>query len=216
VKNKVLIPLGVLAMVAIAGVVVVLNKTLSEPPGRKNDQLEARPTTAEVKKEPTPSPKMETWKDEAGFIFQYPSGLELTQNTDDKNSYANIEITAKQEKGKIQITAVDTRYNNVEAWVKYDESLKGGNIIETTMGGKAAKKILFGEEGKILVGSIDDQILFLIRGDQSKSEFWQGVFDQVHDSWTFFYPTQPASPTKKTGSSQPQATEDLGILEEIE
>jgi hypothetical protein len=213
VKNKVLLVLGMVIVATIVVVVVILNKTLNEQPVNK-PAMESEETAKTVIVEPSPTPKLETWKDEAGFIFQYPSDLKLTQNTQDNNSYANVEIKSVSEPGTISIMAVDTRYNNIEAWVKYEDSIKGGNIIETTLGDKPAKKILV--NNKIMVAAIDDQILFSLKGDQANSEYWQKVFKQIHDSWEFFYPTPIPKPTSKVSkNTQAAPTDDLGILEEM-
>lgn len=174
---------------------------------------------------PTTAPKLLTWDDPAGFTFQYDSELKIDNHPQDKVNYANLEITEAGKEGKILIMASDTKYKDVNEWVTKDAKLKGSNAIDTTMGSKPAKKIKIADSVKVVVGAIDDKILFTIEMDptsmtlEAKNEkyfsTWQKRFDQIVSSYEFVYPTaaaQKSSPST-SGSSEGDIVEEEEIIE---
>ena len=119
---------------------------------------------------PTKEAEMLTWKDEAGFVFNYPANLKIKQNTEDNESYSNLEITETEGKtGKIAILAQDTKLKSIDEWNKE----------------KAANKI----------GRIDQGILFTIEADPG----WEAEMEIIDKSWQFFYPTKAASSSGEGG-----------------
>lgn len=144
-------------------------------------------TEIEKTAEATPTKGVETltWKDEAGFLFNYPANLKIKQNTEDNESYSNLEITTEGpasaeassfsadkpagKKGKITILAKDTKLKSIDEWNKE----------------KAANKI----------GRIDQGILFTIEADPG----WETEMEIINKSWQFFYPTKASSLKEEEG-----------------
>jgi hypothetical protein len=139
---------------------------------------------------PTSVPLL-TWTDEAGFSFQYPQGSQIDNHPDDTKDYANLTLTLPSS-GIVNIIMTDNTYKDLTAWA-------GQNLaIDTTLGGKAAKKI--NVDGQTTVACIDSGILVTITGQDIAT---------IVDSWTFIYPT----PT--TGIPKAATTNDSGgVLEE--
>ncbi len=114
---------------------------------------------------PTAAPKSLVWNDPAGFTFQYDEVLKINNHPEDKVNYANLEITEPGKEGNIFVLASDSKYKDVNEWVQKDAKIKGGNVIEAVFGGKPAKKINLAAPNRIIVGAIDDKILFTVELD---------------------------------------------------
>jgi hypothetical protein len=149
---------------------------------------------------PTPKPtvveKMATWNDEAGFTFEYPENLKVVPNASDNDSYANLMVGSD-----IKIMAVDSKYKTVEDWVKKEMLFKDASIIDTTLSGKTAKKILL--DGKTVVGTIDDNILFTIESNGNAG-------NNLIDSFVLTTPT----PAKAKATTSTESSGDEVVLEE--
>lgn len=154
------------------------------------------PNGAETSKLPT-APKLSVWNDPAGFTFQYDEILKIDNHPEDKINYANLELEESGKEGKILILASDTKYKDVSEWMAKDAKLKGGSAIDTALGGKTAKKVGVAGSSRVIIGAIDDKILFTIELDTTSMEMavksedylknWQKRFDQVVSSFKFVY-----------------------------
>ena len=170
---------------------------------------------------PTTSPPSPTavavktvnWEDPAGFVFEYPEGLKINNHPEDKINYANLEITDPQEDGKILIMAKDTKYANVETWVKTDKEIKAGKIEEALLAQLEAKKIIL-ENGKIIVGTIDQAILFTVEGDFSKSQKLTGAFEKIIESFKMVIPEVEVEEAAPSGNSGGLDIEEISEDEE--
>lgn len=174
-----MVAIAILGGLLVAGGIFFIFK-----PGTTKVENEKEETSQTEGAIPTKEAEMLTWKDEAGFIFKYPASLKVKQNTEDNDSYANLEITAEGsasaeassssadkpagKKGKITILAKDTKLKGIDEWNKE----------------KAANKI----------GRIDQGILFTIEADPG----WEKEMEIIDKSWQFFYPTKAES-TKEEG-----------------
>lgn len=163
---------------------------------------------------PTPVPFMlTTWTDAAGFSFQYPKDLTVNNHEDDNVNYAHVELTSATHPGSIIVWASDlpTGVTDVASWVKKDASLSAGMVIDTTLGGEPAKKIIISSPTKTLtVGTVSEGLLFSVVGTLTDNEYWSRVHDTITGSFAF---------TPDTGSSAPAsgsnaASGDQGVDEE--
>jgi hypothetical protein len=145
-------------------------------------------------------PKLLIWNDQAGFLFQYPEGLSVNIHLEDNQNYSHLDFTSSGNDGGIFIIASDTKFKDVDAWVKADKNLVDGLVMDTTLDNKPAKKISFADSGKIIVGAIDDQILFQLKTENS-DVFWKNIFDQMISSYKFVYPTVAPAVGSPGGSS---------------
>jgi hypothetical protein len=143
-----------------------------------------------------------TWKDEAGFEFEYSGGLTIKQDTSDQNRYTNLTITSEKTEAKILILAEDTTYKTVADWIKNDKKLKGASATDIDVGGKSGKKVVFADSEKVEVGVIEDNILFSIELDNGKDEVMASALETITGSFEFVVPTQTQKTTTDTGQDQ--------------
>jgi len=138
------------------------------------------PTVTEAKKE------LAMWEDPAGFSFQYPKELQVNKHDEDVENYAHIEFTSPTHPGTIIVWAKDTTYQTVALWIKNDKTIAGGTSVDTTLGKKEAKKIiLLGPPKKLIIGAIDEEILFTIEAEPTDSAFWEDVYQGMIQTFTF-------------------------------
>jgi len=131
--------------------------------------------------------ELELWNDQAGFSFTYQKGILINPHDEDKDNYAHLELTNASHTGRIIIWAKDSLYEDIATWTAKDVSLQGSSIIDSTLGGKPAKKIVLTTPvKKMIIGTIDDQILFTIEVElQEGDTFWQDVYTTIVESFTF-------------------------------
>lgn len=170
------------------------------------------PTTSN---EPTkaPSLKILKWEDPAGFIFEYPEGIKINNHPEGKVDYANLELTASNVEGKITVFASDSKYKTVEEWATKDKvsQLTGGGT-EISLGGKKARKVVFSDTQRTMVGAIDDEILFTIDFTPESTGYWQKAFDQIVSSFKFWQPT-PAESSAPASGGGGEIIEEEEIIE---
>lgn len=142
---------------------------------------------------PTPIPAtLLTWTDEAGFSFQYPEGTTIDTHPEDTKNYANLTLTMPSG-GVVNIKMSDNTHKDLNAWAGQSSA------IDAFLGGQAAKKII-DENGQEVIGSIDNDVLVTITGNNLST---------ISNSWIFIYPTPAAA---KAATSDMSGGED--ILEE--
>lgn len=147
--------------------------------------------------------KMIVWDDPAGFTFSYPEGLIIDKHDEDKQNYAHVELTNRAHPGKTIVWAKDTTSLDVAAWVNTEKQFKGANIVDTTLGGKPAKKIFLSSfPPKLIVGTIFDDIVWTIEAELDDSEYWTGVHNDIGSSFAF----KPLEESLSVGS---------GVVEEV-
>ncbi len=131
---------------------------------------------------PTPSVELTKWTDPAGFTVQYPKELTVDKNEEDNENYAHFELTNKDHPGGLIV------------WVK-DPPKKwpptGVTIIDSTLGGEPAKKII--TDTTLSVGCLCEDLLFLVEATLTDKEYWNGIFDTVSNSFAFGS-GEPAAP----------------------
>lgn len=185
----------------------VLNSPVSE-----NDRRLIVPTST------LSSAKVLIWTDQAGFSFQYPDGLTINKHDEDSVNYAHIDFISKNGNSSVLVMASDAKYKTLDDWVKNDKSMIGANIIDSTLGGKPAKKMLSADGGSISIGTIDSGILFTIGTLAYKDSEMKDVSDRISSTFKFVTPTSAVSKTAPTpaGSSGSSSSNDEGIIEEEE
>ncbi|KKR67933.1 MAG: hypothetical protein UU09_C0018G0004 [Microgenomates group bacterium GW2011_GWA2_40_6] len=143
----------------------------------------------------TPVPKLLTWSDPSGFTFEYPEGITINNHPEDTKNYANLTLSSASSE-IMQITMTDNTFKSLDAWVGKSSA------IDTTLGDKAAKKIIINNQTTL--ACIDGDVLVTITGND---------ISQVADSWIFVYPTPTIGVTKKVVA--PAVSDDSGdVLEE--
>lgn len=156
----------------------------------------AKPKRTELTTTPKPTEEVATWTDPAGFTFQYPKDITVNKHGEDQNNYAHVELTHKDHPGSITVWAKDTTASDVNAWVKTEKQFAGATVSDATMSGKAAKKIALADASKIIAGTIDEDILFMIETVPTDASYWNRVHAMIAGSFTLTQPT----PDKSTAS----------------
>lgn len=166
----------------------------------------------------TPAVPLTTWTDDAGFSFQYPKDLSVNKHTEDNDNYAHVELTSQEHPGKIIVWVKDlpSGVTDLPSWVASNPAYSSASVIDTTLGGQPAKKILVTAPVKMLtVGTISDSLLFDVEGTLTDNVYWQGVENTIVGSFTFTSDTstqasgQGAAGSGAAGGDQADETETL-------
>ena len=140
---------------------------------------------------PTIAPKeLVLWEDPAGFSFKYPSDLTVNKHDEDTKNYAHVELTSTGHSGNIIIWVKDTTYQTIAAWIKGDKTVNTAPSVDTTLGGKEAKKISLVQSAsggkKMITGAIDVDVLVTIEADMQTDEpYWTEIYSGIIQTFTF-------------------------------
>ena len=147
----------------------------------QRSQQSAQP---EVTAQPTP-PEMLTWKDPAGFSFQYPKDVSVNPHKEDEENYAHVELTQKDHPGKLVVWVKDTTAADATAWVGTEKRFKAANVMDTTLGGQPGKKVLIADPALLVTGTVADELLFMIETTPTDAAYWETTHETVTTSFVF-------------------------------
>lgn len=208
-QKKVLIILIVAVIIGVVGGFLWLRSRRTPPevisPARQTSEMNPAQTEA----------KLLTWNDQAGFAFQYPSGMKINKHDEDKENYAHLDLYLDGKDGVVKILASDTKYKTAEEWAtkeKRNSQISGGGE-EFTLSGKPARKIFFPDTQTTIIGTVDEEILFTIELVPDKEGFWQKTFDQIVSSFKFVAPTVAPVSAKNGESVGSDIIEEEEIIE---
>lgn len=133
----------------------------------------------------TPAQSLTVWEDPAGFSFSYPQGLTIDTHPEDQENYAHLEFTSPEHSGKILIWAKDLpSAATIDAWVKANKAYAGATVMDSTLAGAGAKKILLaGPPQSRHVVSYADDLLFIVEVTLEDAAFWSPIADGIIDSF---------------------------------
>jgi hypothetical protein len=168
---------------------------------------------APTKFSPTPvlSVDLTTWADDAGFSFQYPKDLNVNKHEEDNDNYAHVELTNKDHQGNIIVWVKDlpVGVTTLDSLVK--KIYPTATFIDTTLGGEPAKKILVSKPVKTLtVGTISENLLFMVEGTLTDSVYWQKIHDTITNSFAF---TSDSSSTASNTSASDEAVDEEEVVQ---
>lgn len=170
-KNRLLVVIIIIVFVSGLGLIIYKVKQSTSP------------LVGPIVKE-NEAPKLITWEDPAGFSFSYPQKIEIDPHEEDKENYAHLELTSLGHSGKIMIWVKETDYLEIEDWAE-EEVIDGVQVFDTELGGEPAKKIAYTEPEKLVVAAIDVDALVLIEMFPDEESYWQKIYNQILDSFTF-------------------------------
>lgn len=180
-NKKILIVAGGLLLIVLAAGFVFGNDLIALIKPEKKSTT-SKTTKQESAKEAVQLDLVE-WKDEAGFSFQYPKGVEVNTHPEDQVNYANLELTMPDKKGKIIILCRDSTYANIDDWLKKDEVVKLGSALDTKIASQSAKRIALGENRE-MTGFIDgDSVLYTIDKQDNGETFWRDAYAAILHSF---------------------------------
>lgn len=152
---------------------------------------------------PTPVPiELAAWTDPAGFTFDYPKDVSVNPHEEDKENYAHVELTHKDHPGRVIVWMKDLPAPDLVTWVKKEKVFIGASVLDTTLGGKPAKKILITDPAKkLVVGAIDNDVLVTVEGELTDEAYWSDIHQKVVGSLVFVS-TGAKSSTQTTAPSE--------------
>ncbi len=175
-----LIPIVIAVVGLAAGSVYLLHNKSTGISSQGGTESHISPTA-------TPIPvELATWKDDAGFSFQYPKDLTVNKHEEDQDNYAHVELIHKDHPGGIIVWVKDlpAGVTTLDSLVK--KNYTNAMALDTKLGGEPAKKILMTTPTRILtVSAINDSLLFSVEGTMNDEAYWQNVHDTVTGSFTF-------------------------------
>lgn len=128
------------------------------------------------------------YKDEAGFSFKYPGGINVEDKTPDDDPYYSV-LSLKKEGKELKISMQDTNYKTLDKWLaKEITSPEGASVVgATSLGGLSAKQYSDGES--LWTVAIDQGVLYSIVGPKDGG-YWEKLHDLVVSSLSFSKPEQ--------------------------
>lgn len=162
---------------------------------------------------PTAGAKLLAWEDPAGFKFSYPAEIKIDSHQEDKVNYANLDLTLEGKSGGIKILIQDNPYKTLGDWVKKQQTA-GGQVLDSTLGDKPAKKAIFANPQKIIIATIDAEALVLLEGNLDEGNYWSQVFADLASSFQFI--PLATEPTKTSPAKSGSSSGSGGVVEEEE
>lgn len=164
----------------------------------KTDSTESPQPETQNQEEPTPTPVVpsaskESYADEAGFTFSYPSDVVVEKKDLAKADYSRLQMTSSRAKGSIDIQASDTTEKTVDAWLKENKAEATESASTPVKLGHVDAKELKSDDSLSLV-ALEKGVVFTITA-QSDTDFayWEKVYRVIVDSFTFTLPEEDTS-----------------------
>lgn len=187
--NKKLIVIIIAVVLFFVGIYVITSKQQKAP---LSTPLLNQVTTS---KQAMPSETFLEYEDPSGFAFSYPDNISITKNkTEDESTYADLQLSSKEVNGSLSFRIVDSNYKTLDAWVKANTTTPQ-IPKETKLGNLKALEIKLSD--RLLLGALDQGILFTIEIPAVEESFWQKVYQKLLTDFSFVAPktaTAPAGP----------------------
>lgn len=169
-----------LILILTFGIFIVFFLIVINRPQLKN----INPINPKVGKIEQKAEETKLWKDELGFVFEYPANLKIDPNANDQTYYANLDISANGKKGRIKITVDDFLDTTIEDWI--NKNFKNGNIsvLDTYLGEVKAKKWVEKNKKQLVTAADYDGLLFLIVSDITEDKYWQKINEIILKSFS--------------------------------
>lgn len=200
-KQKILILVVVIVILVALGGLYLFTKPDSQAPNISAE--------TEEKKEALPSETFIEYTDPAGFSFSYPDNLSIEKNeVMDANTYADLQLFSKDVSGSLALRITDTKFKTLNDWVK--EVSVSATPIEKQLGNLKGIEVRTGD--RILLGAIDQGVLFNIEVPLLEEDFWIKVYDKILADFSFVIPERSAT-AATTGSSEEVIFESEEVVE---
>ena len=135
-----------------------------------------------------PSKTFKSYSDPAGFSFNYPDNISLTNNDLDGSTYSDLKLTINEVEGGLSFKITDSKFKSNQDWVKTVGTEL--NTKEVNLGNLKALEIQ--KEDKLLLGAVDQGILFTVEVSlANKKDFWLEVYNKVISEFSFITAVQP-------------------------
>ncbi len=175
----------ILVVAAVCLVVGVVGFFILNPKGSTKQTL----NEPETQKEVVPSKTYIDYTDAAGFSFNYPDNISLTnriaedEEGSDPDAYADLQLFSKDKSGSINIRIVDTKLKTIEDWKEDNQIPDEITPTEKKLGSLTAQE--FKSKDRVMLASIDQGILFTVDMPIIEEDFWNEVYDKVISDFRF-------------------------------
>ena len=167
----------------------------------------------------TPTPirieaENKTYQDEAGFSFEYPTGLEIKDVSGNQDVYSILEITAPDKNEKMIIRVVDTKYKTIAEWLKSQN--QSGNPVarDFEIGGMTGQQIQLENPRRLVSLVIDKGVMYYFESPLSAEEgqYWNMVHNTIALSFSLGE-TKPQTGSQTTGGGDNTVYEEGEVVE---
>ncbi len=186
--NKILLVIIAIVAVVFIGIYVLTSKQspLSSP---SLNQITAP-------KKAAPSETFLEYEDPSGFTFSYPDNISITKSdTEDESTYADLQLSSKEVNGSLSFKIVDSKFKTLDEWVK-STTTTPQIPKEAKLGNLKALEIKLSD--RLLLGALDQGILFTIEVPAVEETFWQKVYQKLLTDFSF---AAPQTASEDSGSS---------------
>lgn len=133
-------------------------------------------------KQAMPSETFLEYEDPSGFSFSYPDNLSIAKNEASADEYTDLTLSSKNVSGSLTLRIADSKFTSLEQWSK----LNKGTSKETKLGNLKALEIQTSD--RLLLGALDQGILFTIEMPLLEQDFWTKIYDKILANFSFTTP----------------------------
>lgn len=143
-----------------------------------------------------PSETLKEYQDPSGFTFSYPDNLSLVKNEVADGTYADINLTAKGLIGNLALKISDTNFASLDEWIKVNKSASSETPKDVQLG--TLKALEMKTKDRLLLGALDQGVLFTIEIPLEKEDFWMKVLNIILADFSFAPLTQDSTTEEVT------------------
>ena len=156
------------------------NRSKSSPPFNPIAQ------SSDIQKK-APSETLIEYVDPAGFSFNYPDNLSLNKNDiEDNTTYVDLQLNSNHVSGSLSLKITDSKYKTLDEWVNLNKAAVTEEPKEVMLGTLKAKELKTSD--RLLLGALDQGILFTIELPRIEEEFWTKVYSKILADFSFAVP----------------------------
>lgn len=135
----------------------------------------------------TPSETYIEYTDPAGFNFSYPDNLSISKaEIEDPSTYTDLEIFSKDVNGSLNLKIADSNFASLDDWLKANQIPPSTLTKEANLGDLKALEVKTAD--RLLLGSLDEGVLFTIELPLIEEDFWMKVYNRLLTAFTFVSP----------------------------
>lgn len=131
-----------------------------------------------------PAETLIEYSDPSGFTFSYPDNLSLSKNNiEDDSTYADIQLSSKEVNGSLNLKITDSKFKSLDEWLNLNKSASKEAPKEVKLGNLKALEVKLAD--RLLMGALDQGVLFTIEMPRVEEDFWMKVYDKILSSFSF-------------------------------
>lgn len=134
-----------------------------------------------------PSETFIDYQDPSGFSFSYPDNLSISKaEIEDSNVYTDLQLYSKDKSGSITLKIADTKYKSMDEWRKANKISSSSASVAKNLGNLKALEVKTPD--RLMLGAIDQGVLFTLEMPLIEQEFWNKVYEKVLQNFEFISP----------------------------